>query len=178
MDAARIKKALRALDKKRLASLLAELANFKEENEVWLETKLYGPELDTSLRFYRKKIKDAFFGKDAPDLKLARAALNDYKKVSSDTENNADLMMFYIETGTDLTLRYGDMWNAFYTSLENVYIDVLKTLSKPENVHLINAFEPRLQALVAKTEDMGWGYHDTLVDYYEEYIGKLPYGIS
>lgn len=101
-------------------------------------------------------------------MKLARTALNDYKKVSGDLESNIDLMVSYVENGTELTLKYGDMWGAFYTSLENVYIDILKTLAKLENRHLIDKFKPRLIALVDKTEDIGWGYHDTLSDYYAE----------
>lgn len=163
---------IKKLGRKKLARMLAELADFKPENEVWLGTRLYGQKLESSLEFYKKRVKDAFFRKDAPSLKLARAALNDYKKVSKDRENNIDLMVFYVESGTELTLQYGDMWSAFYTSLENVYMDVLKALSKPENKHLIEKFKPRINALIEKTEDMGWGYGDTLSDYYEEYFGE------
>ncbi len=167
-----MKSEIKKLDKKELARMLAELADFKPENGVWLKTRLYGPKLESSLEFYKNRVKDAFFGKAAPSLKLARNALNDYKKVSGDQENSIDLMVFYVESGTELTLKYGDMWGAFYTSLENVYVDVLKTLAKPENKHLIDKFKLRLKVLVEKTEDMGWGYGDTLSDYYEEYLGS------
>ena len=157
MIASGIKSEIKRLDRKELARMLSELADFKPENEVWLKTRLYGPKLESSLEFYKKRIRNAFFGKDAPSLKLARTALNDYKKVSGDLESNIDLMVSYVENGTELTLKYGDMWGAFYTSLENVYIDLLKTLAKPKNRHLIDKFKPRLIALVDKTEDIGWG---------------------
>ncbi len=33
---------------------------------------------------------------------------------------------------------------------------------------LIEKFRPRLEILVNKTEDVGWGYHDVLWDWYDE----------
>jgi hypothetical protein len=101
MITSEMKSEIKKLDKKELARMLAELADFKPENGVWLKTKLYGPKLEGSLEFYKKRVKDAFFGKDAPSLKLARNALNDFKKVSGDLENSMDLMVFYVESGTE-----------------------------------------------------------------------------
>ena len=33
---------------------------------------------------------------------------------------------------------------------------------------LIEKFRPRLEILVNKTEDVEWGYHDVLWDWYDE----------
>jgi len=36
---------------------------------------------------------------------------------------------------------------------------------------LIDKFRSRMETLVDKTEDVGWGYHDVLWDWYNE-LGK------
>ena len=82
-------------------------------------------------------------------------------------------MVFYAETGTDVTIIYGDMYEQFYYSLECMYWDTVELLNKLEDKNLIEKFRPRLKAMVTKTNGMGWGYHDTLSDIYYNELGEV-----
>lgn len=103
-----IKKILEGLEKKKVIGLLTELGAFSKENGVWLRSKVYGDaELEKSLNFYRKKIRGAFG--ERVELRIARGALNDFKRVSNNIESFIDLMLYYVECGTNFSLQYGDM---------------------------------------------------------------------
>lgn len=164
-----LKKTLERFDKKELIRLIIELAKLKKYNMEWLEIEFQKPEgLPELLEYYKKKISKAL---DSNDFTAAKKAITDFKKASPDRENLIDLMIYYVEQGTEITLDCGDMYEDFYTKLENVYIDSIKLLNEWGDTRLIEKFRPRLEALVDKTEDVGWGYHDVLWDWYDE-LGK------
>ncbi|MBU4223059.1 MAG: hypothetical protein KKA10_15820 [Euryarchaeota archaeon] len=122
-------------------------------------------ELLELLKYYKMKISKAL---DSNDFTAAKKAISDFKKASPDRENLIDLMVYYVEQGTEITLDCGDMYEDFYTKLENVYIDAIKFLNEWGDTKLIEKFRPRMEILVNKTEDVGWGYHDVLWDWYDE----------
>jgi hypothetical protein len=166
MRSIELKKTLTQFDKKELIRLIIELAKLKKDNMEWLEIEFQRPdELPELLEYYKKKISKAF---DLNDLTAAKKAIADFKKASPDRENLIDLMIYYVEQGTEITLDCGDMYEDFYTKLENVYIDAIKLLNEWGDTKLIEKFRPRLETLVMKTEDVGWGYYDVLCDWYDE----------
>lgn len=166
MKSTELKKTLKKFDKKELIELIIELAKLKKYNMEWLEIEFQRPdELPELLEYYKKKISRAW---NLNDLTAAKKAVKDFKKASPDRESLIDIMIFYVEQGTEITLNYGDMYEDFYTRLENVYIDAIKLLNEWGDTKLIEKFRPRLEMLVTKTEDMGWGYHDVLWDWYDE----------
>ncbi len=124
-----------------------------------------------------KKTLEQFDKKELIRLIIESAKLNkdnmewleiDFKKASPDRENLIDIMIYYVEQGTEITLDCGDMYEDFYTKLENVYIDAIKLLNEWGDTKRIEKFRPRMETLVDKTEDVGWGYHDVLWDWYDE----------
>jgi hypothetical protein len=166
MKSTELKKTLERFDKKELIRLIIELAKLKKDNMEWLEIEFQRPdELPELLEYYKKKISRAM---DLNDLTAAKKAIADFKKASPDRESQIDIMIYYVEQGTEITLDCGDMYEEFYTRLENVYIDAIKFLNEWCDTNLIEKFRPRLETLVNKTEDVGWGYHDVLWDWYDE----------
>ena len=164
-----IRNDLKRMDKDKVIGLLAGLAGFKNDNMIWLRAKLYGKdEVQKSIEFYKKRISEAFKGEVKRS--LARSAINDYRKVSGNEDGLIELLLFYVEKGTALSFEYGDMSGAFYASMENAYVDALVLIAKPENRQMIDSFRPRIEMVIKQSEVMGYGYHDTLVDYYEELI--------
>ncbi|HIH20859.1 TPA: hypothetical protein HA244_06335 [Candidatus Micrarchaeota archaeon] len=139
---------------------------------MWLEAKVLGEKkISNSAAYYEQEIVKSFFSGNWPELSKARKAVSDFSKASGSEEAKIDLMVFYVETGTSYTLKYGDIDEPFYSSLESMFFKAVKTLNKSGNLALIETFKPRLQAIVKKTEDMGWGYHDNLADFFEV-LGK------
>lgn len=166
MRSTELKKTLERFDKKELIHLIIEFAKLKKDNMEWLEIELQKPdELPELLKYYKMKISKAL---ESNDLTTAKKAIIDFKKAVSDRENLIDLMIYYVEQGTEITLDCGDMYEDFYTGLENVYIDAIKLLNEWSDIKLIEKFRPRLETLVNKTEDVGWGYYDVLCDWYDE----------
>lgn len=170
-----LKKIIKGFEKKELIGLVLELAKLRKDNMTWLETRLTGPEeLSKSVEHYKEKIMSGFYDK-AGDLEIrlsiARQAISDFRKASKDRESLVDLMIFYVEKGTEVTLIYGDMSDRFYYSMESMYLDVIRLLNNWGDTSLTEKFRPRLEALVTKTESIGWGYHDTLSDIYYSELG-------
>lgn len=70
-------------------------------------------------------------------------------------------MLCFVECGTRFTLDYGDIDGEFYESLESMYeraIKLLLTLAEAT----IDDYYGRFEDLVTSTQDIGWGFHDTL----------------
>ena len=77
----------------------------------------------------------------------------------------ADLMLFYIETGCEHPMTFGDMWEQYYTALENNFDKAMKCIVE---FGLLEMFEPRIKRMLNAT-DCGWGFSDTLWDIYHKY---------
>ncbi|MBI3190541.1 hypothetical protein HYZ41_02455 [archaeon] len=76
------------------------------------------------------------------------------------TEEIIDLMIFYVEEGTRFTLKFGDINENFYNSMERMYRDVIEMLL--ENSEYGKEFHSCMKRLVVITDGMGWDYHDGL----------------
>ena len=96
-------------------------------------------------------------------LAAARKAISDYRRAQGDPASLLDLTIHYVECGTRCTLDYGDMWEAFYNSMESMFRKAVGMVEKsdPETQA---TFLPRLAELVRATQGVGWGYHDELAD--------------
>lgn len=53
----------------------------------------------------------------------------------------------------------------FYLSLEGVYEKAVNGIIE---IGLVEKFEERCRRIVADTSNIGWGFHDTLSDIFEE----------
>jgi hypothetical protein len=96
-------------------------------------------------------------------LSRGRKAISDYKKATNDAMGTLDLMVYYVECGTQFTVDYGDIDEAFYASLESMFTQVVKTIQH-SNQETIDRFLPRLRGLVRQAQGIGWGYYDTIAE--------------
>jgi hypothetical protein len=159
-----IKKELKKLDKNKLIDLVAEL--YKKNKSVKEFFDFYvNPNERELFNKYRDKVFEAFYPKRGYNFKLkdGKQAINDFKKFGPSSELIADLMLFYVETGVQFTNDFGDIDEAFYSSLESTYVAAL-TLMRKEN--MLDKFADRASNVVSDTADIGWGFHDYLGDVY------------
>jgi hypothetical protein len=66
---------------------------------------------DSILTKYHKRIVEQFLpkrGEGKLDLRSARRTIRDYRKATSDLAGTVDLMLTYVESGTEFTNRFGD----------------------------------------------------------------------
>lgn len=117
---------------------------------------------------YKQIIENEFFptrGYGKAQLSVARKAVSGFKKVCRNHVNMADIMLFYVEQGVKFTNAYGDINETFYNSMESMYGDAVKWVIKHE---IQDIFQKRCQKIVKDTSGIGWGFHDTLLEIYEE----------
>ncbi|WP_147303525.1 hypothetical protein [Rhodohalobacter sp. SW132] len=86
----------------------------------------------------------------------------------------ADLQLYYVETGTDITNEYGDIDERFYNSMESMLGSFCKQIQK-HPVYYIK-FRDRLINLEAACENIGWGYHDSVSDMIYELVESIDTG--
>jgi len=109
------------------------LARFQSEGDA-----------DAALETYRRKIVEQFFpayGHAQSKLAVARKAIRDYCKAAQNLAGKIEMMLTYVENGTEFT----------------------RTLMQ-EGSALYPRFRERVQRLATRGGRIGWGYGDTLVD--------------
>ncbi|MCW7551780.1 DUF6155 family protein [Endozoicomonas gorgoniicola] len=99
---------------------------------------------------------------------VAKKAISDYKKVSSSNTGLADIMLTFVESGVWCTREYGEIDEPFYSSMESMHDRAVKFIKKEG---LVQIFDDQLCDLLDKTSKMGRGFHETLSETYETYLG-------
>ena len=146
-----------------LLTLISDLYSLDAKNKRFLEARFISKK--DSLTSYKKTIRESVH----PDiekpfqLREGRNAIAEYKKATGNIEGTLDLMIYYVECGTEFTLEYGDIDGPFYNSLGSMF-EAAAQLLKKADARTIRIFLPRLLELVSATKSMGWGYHDYLTD--------------
>lgn len=162
-----IKKELKALDKDKLIDIIIDL--YKKQKSVKEYFDFYlTPNEEELFNKYRTKVYEAFYPKRGFGYKLkqGKLAISDFKKLGTSTELVTDLMLFYVETGVEFTNDFGDISESFYSSLESTFEQALKLMQK---ANLLDKFADRAEKVVADTINIGWGFHDSLSDSYEQF---------
>ena len=86
---------------------------------------------------------------------MARQDIRDYQKATADLTGTIDLMLTYVEQGTQFTKTYGDIDERFYDSLESVLGDMADQLTTAPGIALYPRFEKRIDALANGAYDIG-----------------------
>jgi len=168
-----LKKVLRSSDKDELEKLICEL--YKKDNfaENLINCKLFGDEFERQiLKEYKDKMETIFFPNNLSkgfSLSGAKKLINEYKKMTSNSQYLLDLMLYYVECGTDFTNNFGDIDMAFYNSMMNMFDNFASEIYKQPDEKIYLLFRDRLVTLSYDVRDIGWGY----CDYIQEEISKL-----
>jgi hypothetical protein len=159
---------LKTRSREELVADIVELCNRFDAVRDYYHTRL-APEDESLVREkYKAVIRNEFLparGLGKARLSVARRAVTEYRKVSRSKASLVDLMLFYVETGVEFTNRYGDIDEAFYESMENMYKWAVQLIVGNEIEEL---YERRCQQIVEDTSETGWGFYDQLREIYEE----------
>jgi hypothetical protein len=163
-----LKRSLKEHDQKELIQLISELYKLNNDVKDYLSCKFLGEEAINELfEKTKKKVMDEFFpdrGHGKLRLSEAKNAITNFKKLADDRIRTIDLMLYYVELGTEFTNSFGDIDSTFYNSMVSMYDKVAMECDKDEELFL--RFEDRLYSVVHMSGGIGWGYHDTLCDIY------------
>ncbi|BAU52858.1 DUF6155 family protein [Mucilaginibacter gotjawali] len=162
-----IKTELGKLEKSALVEIICDLYKKNKAVQEYLNFHIK-PDEDGLFEKYRAKVYEAFFPKRGfgYNLKQGKQSITDFKKLGPSAESLADLMLFYVETGVTFTNDFGDMNEAFYNSMVSTYANALKIIYKER---LLDVFKERSMQIIDDTQDMGWGFHDSLSEIFYQF---------
>jgi hypothetical protein len=156
---------LETLDRKGLVGLVHDLYEASEANRRFLEARFLSSA--TAIEKYRRLIEVAVY----PDplsqrpirLRDASAAITEYRRSTGDVAGSVDLMLTFVEAGTDQAadLGYGD--DPYFSALETKVAAVVKALGELSDRERTSA-TARLVRVRHRAQDIGWGYGDYLSD--------------
>ncbi len=163
-----IRRYLNEQPKPALLALVKDLYDASSGNRNFLHTRVQAAAGDgTAVERHRRTIIEQFYpSRGFGKLKLAEArkAIREYRRATGNLAGTIELMLTYVETGTEFTRDYGDINEAYYDSLESVLREMTQLLRKEEPA-LYPQFRERIQQLEAHADHIGWGYGDALRDH-------------
>jgi len=168
-----IKKRLKGKSDKELVSIISSCYKESDEVKFYLTSLVVdADEADEILMELKERLSQAFWNTAkngqplGPNLKEARNILSDVKKVTKNPKTIINFMLDYVEHGVDFTNEYGDMLAGYYSSIESMFESLENYLIK--NIDKINVAVTmnRIDDIVNKSNGIGWGFHDNLLDMY------------
>ena len=114
---------------------------------------------------YRAMVREAVFPNPLTRrpirLRDANAAIAEYRRATGDVGGTVDLMLEFVEAGTEqaVDLGYGD--DAYFAALERKLDEVVRLLDALSKEHRATAVA-RLIRLGDHRDSIGWGYGDSL----------------
>lgn len=168
-----IKKRLTEKSDKELVSIISSCYKASDEVKFYLTSIVVDDEeADEILIELKERLSQAFWdtaksGRPlGPNLKEAKKIISDVKKVTKKPEKIINFLLDYVEHGVEFTNKYGDMWESYYSSIEGMFESLGKHIIK--NVDKINiaVTMTRIEEIVNKSNGIGWGFHDNLLDMY------------
>ena len=146
-----------------LLQLIQDVYALRPENKDFIHARVLSTA--ETLQPYKAIIQQSLYPDGTYDepIQLARArkAISDYKKATKNARGTLELMVYYVECGTQCTVDFGDIDAWFYESLASMFRQVTQTLQKSDH-DTIGHFLPRLEAIVHQARGIGWGYYDDL----------------
>jgi hypothetical protein len=165
-----LKKHLSNASKEELTKQIADLFKKNDFVKNYYKSKFESKDKFAVLDKYKETIKNEFFpkrGYGKARLSVAKKSISEFKKLSSDNIQIAELMLYYVEMGVEFTNSYGDIDENFYISMESMYEQVNRLIVKED---LVDEFYDRCYDVVTKTSGIGWGFHDQLTATFDVYL--------
>jgi hypothetical protein len=170
-----IKTKLAAFDRKGLLGLVQDLYEASTANRRFLHARLLPS--PSALEKYRRLVADAVFpdpfSRRRVSLRDATAAITEYRRSTGDLTGTVDLMLTFIEAGTEQAadLGYGD--ENYFSALENKVNAVAKSWSAlPADVQA--SAWARLDWVRKRAKAIGWGYGDYVDDVVASLESRKP----
>jgi hypothetical protein len=163
-----LKKYLSALPKEQLIDQIIDLNKQFRSVQEYYEFFLEGEE-GIVLQKYKAVINEEFFptsGSPKKRLSVIRKVIGNAASLNISPAAFADLMLFYVETGVRFIRECGDLDEAFYKSMEHVFLMALKGMNKAK---ILPSYRVRCAKIVESSSAFGWGFHEVLGRYYNEY---------
>jgi hypothetical protein len=159
-----VREQLRESQQPALMALIKDLYDSSPANRDFLHARFQAEDAGgAALEAYRRKIIEQFFpqrGFGTLKLAEARKAIRDYRKAAGNAAGTIELMLTFVENGTEFTLQFGDIDRPFYNHLASVLNEMVELLC--QDAELYPRFRERIVRLERRAGNLGWGYGDHL----------------
>ncbi len=160
----KIKSILANKDKTELIKLITDLYSLNTANKNFIYTRYSSI---NPIEPYKEIIRQSLYPDIGRNMRLslskAKKAISEYRRASNDPKGVLELMVYYVECGNQFTVEYGDVDEPFYYSIESMFTKIIEMLPQFDKT-TIDSYLLRLENLVEKAKNIGWGYYDYLVD--------------
>lgn len=160
-----VKARLEAFDHKDLVSLLGELYAASVATRRFLHSRLTPG--SRAIEEYRRLVAGAIypdpFSKRQVSVRDAAAAIVEYRRSTGDVSGTVDLMLTFMEAGTEQAadLGYGD--EAYFNALQ-IRLDAVAKEFEALPADVRATVRARLGRIKMRAQDVGWGFSDTVDD--------------
>ena len=152
MSKAKLKKHMLSMTKEQVVDVMLELYSSSKEAKSWLE-------------FYIEPDVKKELEKD-PSFRECNNLVSSFMKLYPDPHTTADLMLYYVEQGCELTRQFGDYDAPFYRAVENNFNKAMKFISE---YNLDVELYPRIKRMIDSVDCLGYGFQDNLWEIYREH---------
>ena len=160
-----VREQLKEWPQRALTALIKDLYDASPANRDFLHARFQAEETGSvALDAYRRKIIEQFFpqrGFGKLKLAEARKAIRDYRKAAGNAAGTVELMLTFVENGTEYTCQFGDIDGPFYNQLASVLNEMVQLLWQ-EGAELYPRFRERIVRLETLGSHLGGGYGDEL----------------
>lgn len=165
-----VKASLVDLDRRELLAVIRDLYQAEESNRRFLHARFL-PE-SASLALYRTLVRDAVF-RDPFDrkpvrLREATEMIQHFKRSTGDLSGVVDLLLTYVEAGSEQAADLGMEGDSYFSSLETKLTEAVRLLPCLPTEGRRTA-EARIRRLGNYQGRIGWGFGDFLADVAAEF---------
>ncbi len=156
-----------SFDRKGLVSLIGDLYAANTANRRFLHSRLAPTRADDAIEEYRRLVAEAIypdpFSRRRVSVRDAGAAITEYRRSIGDLAGMIDLMLTFVEAGTEQAadLGYGD--DDYFAALENKLDAIVKAFDELSATARATTLA-RLIRVRDRAKNIGWGYGDCLDD--------------
>ena len=162
---AHVKARIDTIDRVGLIGIIRDLHDAAGVNRRFLHARFVpaGPTLDEYRRLVRAAVFPDPFSQRPIRLRDATATISEYKRATGDVGGTIDLMLEFVEAGTEQAadLGYGD--EPYFGALERKVTEIVRALDTLSDTDRYVA-TARLIRLGEYEGAIGWGYGDFLAD--------------
>lgn len=162
-------KYLKTLTEKELIAEVKKLYDKFDPVRKYYELEL-GGNSEKVLSEYKAKIEKEYFparGFGKARSSVSRKVIADFKKISVFPKDLIDLMLYRTEMMLDFTNAYGDMDEAFYTSIESGFEQACKLIVQEKMEPYFRAY---CEELIRKSNGLGYGVSEELYGIFEDHF--------
>jgi hypothetical protein len=165
-----IKSLIKDLEKDELIEVIIELSKVSKQNDQFIRMFIQGSNtenIDSSIADAKKKIEAVFYTdgilQEQVNLSLARSFISEYSKLLKDFPYAIiDLKLYYVEMGISIINKFDEVSSSFYNSIASMFRDVCNSIFK--NSTYYSKFSERLDEINETTRNIGYGFHDFIVE--------------